>query len=183
MPVLACDSQAALAIFDEYYELVLKKPRYHTWMGKGRLYPPSRGAPARQTLNPGVHLDLNAPGVPRERACADGADDADGFGRDAPHGLIYDSLRDFRAEINAVAAERGGPHHQGVLNLVDNETDDGGTSVVPKFHAHFDAWRVALGAWKKNRTCQRRRGRAFVFAADDPIHALQARCHCLRRVM
>ena len=63
-----------------------------------------------------------------------------------PRSLVtrYACTKDFRADVCLVRGEHG-PHHQGVLNLIDNEDEDGGTVVVPKFPARFDAWRRALG--------------------------------------
>jgi ectoine hydroxylase-related dioxygenase (phytanoyl-CoA dioxygenase family) len=33
-----------------------------------------------------------------------------------------------------------GPHVQGVVALLDNRAEDGGTVLVPGFHSRFDAW-------------------------------------------
>ena len=72
--------------------------------------------------------------------------------------------------------DRGGPHNQGVLNLVDNDEQDGGTAVVPGFHHCYSQWSKALGPWEKCRVGQRRRGNAFVFGNPfDPIHKLMRR--------
>ena len=94
------------------------------------LYPPSLGRADRKTLNPGAHLDI-CPWAylprPDRRVGAD---------TDA-NTLQYTESSwsfDFRAEINAVRGERGGPHCQGVLNLIDNFDEDGGTALVPGFH-------------------------------------------------
>ena len=85
-------------------------------------------------------------------------------------------LCDFRAEMNIVRGDRGGPHHQGVLNLLDNSEADGGTAIVPKFHNMYQQWSNSLGRWEDNRVGQRRRGNAFVFAnPHDPIHQLARR--------
>ena len=65
-----------------------------------------------------------------------------------------------------------GPHNQGVLNLVDNHTDDGGTALVPRFHKVYPAWSEALGAWKDNRVGSCLRGHALACA---PILACQTR--------
>ena len=59
----------------------------------------------------------------------------------APH---VDELRDFSRETNAVSSATG-PHCQGVVALMDNRSEDGGTVLVPGFHAVFDRWRDALG--------------------------------------
>ena len=89
-----------------------------------------------------------------------------------PNTLRYATETDFRAEMNLVHAELG-PHHQGVLSLVDNLERDGGTVVVPRFHSCFDAWRQELGRWEESRTGQRRRGCSYNFVDPlDPIHAL-----------
>lgn len=58
--------------------------------------------------------------------------------------LTFDELRDFSRETNAVSSATG-PHCQGVVALMDNRTEDGGTVLVPGFHAVFDRWRDALG--------------------------------------
>jgi hypothetical protein len=138
------------------------------------MYPPSLGDPNRQTNNPGAHLDICPwsyyPGVSRR---LDPETDIEG--------LLYDGdsrvrqLCDFRAEINGVRGEYG-PHNQGLINLLDNEENDGGTALVPCFHRHFREWRDALGRWEDNRVGQRRRGSSFVFSNPrDPIHKLMRR--------
>ena len=58
--------------------------------------------------------------------------------------LAFDGTRDFPREINMVSAA-GGPHLQGVLALLDNREQDGGTLVVPGFHSVFAEWVAALG--------------------------------------
>jgi ectoine hydroxylase-related dioxygenase (phytanoyl-CoA dioxygenase family) len=51
----------------------------------------------------------------------------------------YTTPRDFSKETNAVSAATG-PHVQGVVALLDNRAEDGGTVLVPGFHSRFDAW-------------------------------------------
>jgi hypothetical protein len=110
--------------------------------------------PARQTNNPGAHLDicpwsyLPRPGRRRDPDC-----DADEFRYER-------GLYDFRGEINAVRGEEN--HHQGLINLVDNREEDGGTALVPGFHERYEEWSLALGEWRENRVGQRRRGAAYV---------------------
>ena len=42
-----------------------------------------------------------------------------------------------------------GPHVQGVIALADNRVEDGGTVLVPGFHATFAKWSRALGSsWR-----------------------------------
>jgi len=134
-------------------------------------YPATGGDPERRTKNPGAHLDLcpwsYLPRPDRRMPCPD--TDAGGF-------RYRNGLFDFRAEINCVRGEAGGPHHQGVLNLMDNCEEDGGTALVPGFHRCYSEWSLALGAWERNRVGQRRRGNAFVFCDPrDPIHGLMRR--------
>ena len=57
--------------------------------------------------------------------------------------LSFENLRDFPVELNR-ATSAGGPHIQGVLSLIDNRVEDGGTVLVPGFHRCFDAWVKAL---------------------------------------
>ena len=122
---------------------------------------------------PNVHLDLHpwnfaAPGdvLPTED-------------------LTFDALRDFSRETNAVSSATG-PHCQGVVALMDNRAEDGGTVLVPGFHAAFARWRDALGDptryaenhedWDKNRLVWRGAGAgSFKFGADDGVHRLKTR--------
>eukprot|EP00913_Durusdinium_trenchii_P009682 g9098.t2 len=70
-----------------------------------------------------------------------------GFRRDDPEtwrvlsetntGRYYDAIPRSRAE--------DGPHIQGVLNLLDNLEEDGGTQLVPGFHNAFMEWKLELG--------------------------------------
>eukprot|EP01048_Picozoa_sp_COSAG05_P018115 COSAG05_NODE_2590_length_2865_cov_2.359364_1_plen_532_part_00 len=138
------------------------------------LYPPSLGQSDRQTNNPGAHLDLCPWAyLPRAGRRQDPEADIEALRYEGPDRVRQ--LCDFRAEINCVLGEFG-PHNQGVLNLVDNEDNDGGTALVPGFHRCFAAWSAALGSWEANRMYQRRRGNAFVFGDPrDPIHALMRR--------
>eukprot|EP01046_Picozoa_sp_COSAG06_P015786 COSAG06_NODE_1023_length_11042_cov_2.398337_1_plen_2013_part_00 len=144
------------------------------------LYPPALGAdgesrPNRQTNNPGAHLDI-CPWeyLRRDDRRYDAETDIDRLEYDGPTRVRQ--LCDFRAEINNVRGDRGGPHNQGVLNLVDNEESDGGTAVVPGFHRCYSEWSKALGPWEQCRVGQRRRGNAFVFGNPfDPIHGLMRR--------
>ena len=57
--------------------------------------------------------------------------------------LGFDALREFPVELNR-ATSAGGPHIQGVLSLIDNRVEDGGTVLIPGFHRCFDAWVRAL---------------------------------------
>lgn len=43
------------------------------------------------------------------------------------------------------AQAEDGPHIQGVLNLLDNLEEDGGTQLVPGFHNAFMEWKLELG--------------------------------------
>ncbi|CAE7539199.1 unnamed protein product [Symbiodinium natans] len=96
-------------------------------------------------------------------------------------------LQDFRAELTAVQG-RGcptGEHVQGVLNLLDNLEEDGGTRVVPGFHRSFMPWLESLGAMEDNLSqCGQhdnwvlRRaagGGSFKFSNLDPLHGLSRR--------
>lgn len=59
--------------------------------------------------------------------------------------LPYEDYEDlFRGENHYITAETG-PHLQGVLNLADNEAEDGGFQCVPGFHHYYDKWLRALG--------------------------------------
>ena len=139
------------------------------------LYPPACDDPASQTTNPPVHLDVCPWAY---------FPDANHARRDPetdPDLLTYTGdtrireLKDWRAEINCVRGENG-PHHQGLISLLDNLEEDGGTVVVPKFHRHFKAWQQSLGTWEENRVGQRRRGCSFNFHdSSDPIHGLARR--------
>ncbi|CAE7350428.1 COMT [Symbiodinium necroappetens] len=96
-------------------------------------------------------------------------------------------LQDFRAELTAVQG-RGcptGEHVQGVLNLLDNLEEDGGTRVVPGFQHSFMQWLQSLGAMEDNLSQSGQRdnwvlrraagGGSFKFSDLDPIHALSRR--------
>ena len=124
----------------------------------GRARPPARGRTSRRGAGAGQRRRLAGPVVPARRAAATprgrrptractstsarGATSRArraaraGAAAERRRALAYapGSLTDFRAEINGVAFERGGPHRQGLLNIVDNEEAGGGTSVVPRFH-------------------------------------------------
>ena len=122
---------------------------------------------------PNVHLDLHpwnfaAPGdvLPTED-------------------LAFDTLRDFSRETNAVSSATG-PHCQGVVALLDNRAEDGGTVLVPGFHAAFARWVDALGDpawyaaahedWRANRLVWRGAGAgSFKFGSNDGVHRLKAR--------
>ncbi len=139
------------------------------------MYPPSLGHPDRQTNNPGAHLDI-CPWQyhPRADRRYDAETDIDRLAYAGPDRAR--ELCDFRAEINNVRLDVGGPHNQGVLNLRDNLEADGGTALVPGFHKCYRQWAEALGTWERNRVGQRRRGNAFVFGNPfDPIHKLMRR--------
>eukprot|EP00929_Paragymnodinium_shiwhaense_P068205 TRINITY_DN34270_c0_g1_i8.p1 TRINITY_DN34270_c0_g1~~TRINITY_DN34270_c0_g1_i8.p1 ORF type:complete len:713 (-),score=150.65 TRINITY_DN34270_c0_g1_i8:129-2267(-) len=94
------------------------------------------------------------------------------------------SIRDFPSEINR-ARHADGPCLQGVLNLDENLPEDGGTQLVPKFHAAFDAWQESLGDvadWEykpgsvTNWLIPRLEGGAsFKFHDKDPINKLGKR--------
>eukprot|EP00434_Breviolum_minutum_P009818 symbB.v1.2.008647.t2/scaffold540.1/size189765/12 len=60
--------------------------------------------------------------------------------------LRYEDGHDheFSLEIPRSRAEDG-PHIQGVLNLLDNLEEDGGTQLVPGFHHIFSKWKSELG--------------------------------------
>lgn len=103
--------------------------------------------------------------------------------------LPFASLRDFSRETNCVSFSTG-PHCQGVLNLLDNLSDDGGLTVVPGFHRVFDDWVDALGGdegkkryaethddWRLSRLVVRNGGAgSFKFGDDDvAIHARAVR--------
>eukprot|EP00435_Cladocopium_sp_Y103_P072337 s251_g40.t1 len=96
-------------------------------------------------------------------------------------------LQDFRAELTAVQG-RGGPtgeHVQGVMNLLDNLEEDGGTRLVPGFHRSFMAWLEALGDLESNLAQSGQHdnwvlrraagGGSFKFSNLDPIHQLSRR--------
>ena len=121
------------------------------------VYPPSINDPSSSTTTPPVHLDICPWGynpdanLPRRDVETD------------PDLLTYTGdtrileLKDWRAEINCVRGENG-PHHQGLISLLDNLEEDGGTVVIPKFHKFFNDWQKSLGSWEENRVGQRRRG-------------------------
>lgn len=103
--------------------------------------------------------------------------------------LPFASLRDFSRETNCVSFSTG-PHCQGVLNLLDNLSDDGGLTVVPGFHRVFDDWVDVLGGdegkkryaethddWRLSRLVVRNGGAgSFKFGDDDvAIHARAVR--------
>ena len=97
--------------------------------------------------------------------------------------LSFDNLRDFSREINMVS-EASGPHLQGVLALVDNHCEDGGTLLVPRFHTNFDGWRSALGRIGDHLTVSKGNnwlvprpggGGSYKFATNDPIYSLSRR--------
>ena len=121
-----------------------------------------------------LHLDLNPWTYNAGRADAVPADE-----------LTFENLRDFSKETNAVTALTG-PHVQGVVSLLDNRAQDGGTVLVPGFHSHFDRWAAALGDWQqyvdthddwqRNRLVWRGRGAgSFKFGENDKVHALKCR--------
>ena len=53
--------------------------------------------------------------------------------------LQYSDEQDFIRENNMVVSCMG-RHVQCILNFHDNETEDGGTILVPKFHLHLNSW-------------------------------------------
>ena len=53
--------------------------------------------------------------------------------------LRYSDAQDFVKENNLIVASMG-PHVQCVLNFADNLEQDGGTLVVPRFHARLREW-------------------------------------------
>ena len=79
-----------------------------------------------------------------------------------------------------------GPHVQGVLALSDNFERDGGTVLVPGFHATFDEWSAALGPKdayvdahddkRRNHLVWRGDGAgSFKFGDNDAAHRLKVR--------
>jgi hypothetical protein len=78
-----------------------------------------------------VHLDINPWRFQ--------ADDAS-LWRSIDDQLRYSSLHDFITENNHVTLSLRGRQFQAVLNLVDNEVDDGGFVIVPGFHRYFAHW-------------------------------------------
>jgi len=139
------------------------------------VYPPSKCDPTSSTTNPPVHLDICPWSYYPDAAHAKRDEETD------PDRLTYHGdtrireLVDWRAEINCVRGEVG-DHHQGLISLLDNLEEDGGTVVVPKFHKSFKSWQKALGTWEENRVGQRRRGCSFNFHnPSDPIHKLARR--------
>eukprot|EP01094_Clydonella_sp_ATCC50884_P024855 TRINITY_DN6354_c0_g1_i1.p1 TRINITY_DN6354_c0_g1~~TRINITY_DN6354_c0_g1_i1.p1 ORF type:complete len:334 (+),score=80.37 TRINITY_DN6354_c0_g1_i1:186-1187(+) len=58
--------------------------------------------------------------------------------------LRYGEDQDFIVENNHVVPSRG-PFVQGILNLLDNEEQDGGFWMIPGFHRVFEQWVEALG--------------------------------------
>ena len=121
-----------------------------------------------------LHLDLNPWTWGATRDAFDYADR-----------LPFDSLRDFSKETNAVCAATG-PHVQGVLALSDNFERDGGTVLVPGFHATFDKWSAALGPKdayvdahddkRRNHLVWRGDGAgSFKFGDNDAAHRLKVR--------
>ncbi|CAK0866162.1 unnamed protein product, partial [Prorocentrum cordatum] len=108
------------------------------------------------------------------------------YGMDGADPMADDRLplRDFRAEITSVQG-CAGVHIQGVLNLLDNLEEDGGTRVVPGFHKAFPEWFKALGPLEQNlfqsgphdNFVLRRAhgGGSFKFSNLDPIHKLSHR--------
>ncbi|CAK8998526.1 Putative phytanoyl-CoA dioxygenase (Phytanic acid oxidase) (Phytanoyl-CoA alpha-hydroxylase) (PhyH) [Durusdinium trenchii] len=96
-------------------------------------------------------------------------------------------LQDFRAELTAVQGRGSstGEHVQGVLNLLDNLEEDGGTRVVPGFHRCFMPWLRALGDMESNLAQSGQHdnwvlrraagGGSFKFSNLDRIHQLSRR--------
>ena len=91
------------------------------------------------------------------------------------HGMLTN-----RAQTNSVGRSSG-PHVQGVLNLADNRSEDGGTLLVPGFHRSFEPWFEALGEIDDNTTeggawgwvvRRKQGGGSFKFSQRDPIHGL-----------
>ena len=94
-------------------------------------------------------------------------------------------MRRSSRETNAVSSATG-PHCQGVVALMDNRAEDGGTVLVPGFHAAFARWVDALGDparyaaahedWRANRLVWRGAGAgSFKFGSNDDVHRLKAR--------
>ncbi|CAK9077140.1 unnamed protein product [Durusdinium trenchii] len=99
--------------------------------------------------------------------------------------LRYEEGHDheFSLEIPRSRAEDG-PHIQGVLNLLDNLEEDGGTQLVPGFHNAFMEWKLELGKeseWlfkpgqHSNWLHPGNGGASFKFHEQDPIQALAHR--------
>ena len=90
---------------------------------------------------------------------------------------------DFSLEIPRARA-CDGPHVQGVLNLVENLEEDGGTQLVPGFQNAFEKWQKELGDeadWlfrsgqSTNWLHPGNGGASFKFHEQDPIHELSHR--------
>ncbi|AYV85468.1 MAG: phytanoyl-CoA dioxygenase family protein [Satyrvirus sp.] len=54
--------------------------------------------------------------------------------------LAYNDVSDFMMENNHVTISDRGRQLQSILNLVDNEENDGGLIIVPGFHKQFSQW-------------------------------------------
>eukprot|EP00041_Stephanoeca_diplocostata_P009395 m.144660 g.144660 ORF g.144660 m.144660 type:complete len:488 (-) comp17721_c0_seq1:41-1504(-) len=99
-------------------------------------------------------------------------------GSTAVEGLQYVDDVDFITELNAVVRATG-PHVQGVLNLLDNRSDDGGTQLVPKFHHCFEQWQRSLGPEDMHRdvhapgwvVARQQGGGSYKFSDSNAIHA------------
>jgi hypothetical protein len=61
-------------------------------------------------------------------------------------GLRYSDTHDFITENNVPlhSTINGGLHLQTIINLSDNEEQDGGLQLVPRFHHQFEAWTASL---------------------------------------
>jgi hypothetical protein len=84
-----------------------------------------------------------------------------------------------------------GPHVQGVLNLMDNLEEDGGTQLVPGFHSMFVSWQNSLGEeqdWmfhpgqETNWLHPGDGGASFKFHEKDQIYALAQRIPMRQRL-
>ena len=54
--------------------------------------------------------------------------------------LTYQRRNDFIEENNHLNAADGYVNLQGLVNFIDNRTQDGGFHLIPGFHHHFEEW-------------------------------------------
>eukprot|EP01102_Stenamoeba_stenopodia_P014460 TRINITY_DN4804_c0_g1_i1.p1 TRINITY_DN4804_c0_g1~~TRINITY_DN4804_c0_g1_i1.p1 ORF type:complete len:378 (-),score=72.37 TRINITY_DN4804_c0_g1_i1:232-1365(-) len=75
--------------------------------------------------------------------------------------LRYHKINNFIFENNQIR-RRDGIALQGVLNLLDNQEDDGGLQLVPGFHRHFDEYFQVIGSGSRENA-------SYSFDASDPL--------------
>lgn len=90
---------------------------------------------------------------------------------DVVDNLNYGDLRDFVTENTHVTQTTRGRQLQGILNLVENEENDGGLMIIPGFHRDFENWVHSLGPMTDSE-CR------YKFPSNHPFRQFAIRVPC-----